>query len=116
MSPSSPLRQPLGNQLSSFPNTTSGRGGQWNRYRGKGRGGSVATHVIPSLESERPIMDMEYLGAFIGDVTLDPDPTSYPTAAVDNVDSIASYSWLDKITPTIAVPGNATILLTLASD
>lgn len=96
--PLSGFQAPLNNQ---FSNTVSSRGGQ------RGRGGSTtsrSTYMAPG-EVERPIT--EYLGAFISDITLDLDPTTYPVGAVEHVAPIASYSWLDKATPTIAVPGNA---------
>jgi hypothetical protein len=102
---------PLNNQSSSSSNTIPRRGGQ------RGRGGSFTSrtnYVTPPVEAESPIT--EYLGAFIGDVTLDPDPTTYPVGAVEHVAPIASYSWLDKITPTIAVPGNAVTLLMVATN
>jgi len=73
------------------------------RGRGTARGGLLASRV----NMTRTIV--EHLGAFIDDVTLSADPMSYPAAAVEHVVPIASYSWLDKSTPTISVPGGPAV-------
>jgi len=87
------------------PLNSAWRGGQ--RGGGRSRGGSITSRAPPSAEAERPIT--EYVGALICDVTVDPDPTTYPVGAVEHVTPIASYHWMDTVTPTIAVPGNAAV-------
>jgi len=52
---------------------------------------------------------MDGLGAYVADVAFNNDSIAHPTAAVENVVPIASYSWLDERTPTIAVPSSPSV-------
>lgn len=75
--------------------------------RGRGRGGSFsysprASQAPEPLEPERLIT--EDIGAFIESISLD-EGIKYPQAKVEQVIPVASYDWIDKASPTIAVPG-----------
>lgn len=78
------------------------RGGPQMTRGGRGRGSWSTPYRTGPAEPEISIMDG--LGAYVADVAFNNDSIAHPTAAVENVVPIASYSWLDERTPTIAVP------------
>ncbi|KAF8313259.1 hypothetical protein DL93DRAFT_2081345 [Clavulina sp. PMI_390] len=99
------MSSPRGRGRSSYRGpTNSSRGGRRGShapgYRGGGRGGGWRSDLraTPGLPIDHK------LGTRIEEVQVDSNSAKHPIAAVENVVPVASYTWMDKPTPTISIP------------
>lgn len=103
---SAPARQPAPNAATTVPESRSQSGGASPHSRGGvgGRGRGAPRGGCGLRLREKPRVITENIGSLVEVISIG-TADDFPIANVQNVASVASYDWLDRPTPTMAVPG-----------